>query len=77
MSASYTARNGFKLLDATTPDGWTIRTAPDIVTALQAFPAFGTVAEAFIWEALDKATEARKEYADIKELAAYILQNYI
>ena len=73
----YKAKNGLTLLSAETPDGWTIRTAQDILTALLAFPYFQTVADAFIWEALEQATTDRKEYADIKDLAQYIAENYI
>lgn len=73
----YKARNGFTLLNAETPEGWTIRGADDLLTALLAFPYFQTVAEPFILQALEQATTDRKEYADIKELAQYIAENYI
>ena len=73
----YKARNGFTLHDAETPDGWTIQTAEDILTALLAFPAFQTVSQYFIWDAIDRATTDRKEYADIREFAEYLLTNYI
>ena len=73
----YKAKNGFTLLDATTPQGWTIQTAEDIVTALLAFPAFQTVAAGFIWEAIEQATNDRKEYANITELAEHLAANYI
>lgn len=73
----YKAKNGFTLLDATTPQGWTIQTAQDIVTALLAFPAFQTVAAGFIWEAIEQATNDRKEYANITELAEHLAANYI
>lgn len=73
----YKAKNGLTLLSAETPDGWTIRSADNILTALLAFPYFQTVAEVFIWQALEQAAADRKEYADIKELAQYIAENYI
>lgn len=73
----YQAKNGFTLLDATTPDGWTIQTAEDILTALLAFPYFQSVADCFLWDAIGRAAEERKVYDDIKDLAAYIAKNYI
>lgn len=73
----YKAKNGFTLLNADTGAGWTIRSAEDILTALLAMPAFETVASGFIWEALNQATEERKEYADINDLAQYLTENYI
>jgi hypothetical protein len=73
----YQAKNGFTLKNTTTPDGGEIRTAQDIVTALLTFPVFQTVADAFIWEALQQATADRKEYDDIKDLAQNIAENYI
>ena len=73
----YKAKNGLILKDSTTPDGWTIRDGNDIITALLAFPYFQTVATCFILEALQQAADSRKEYADIKDLAAYIAENYI
>ena len=76
MSA-YKARNGFTLQDADTGRGWEIKTAEDILTALLEFPAFQTVSQYFIWDAIDQATTDRKEYADIREFAEYLLTNYI
>lgn len=73
----YKAKNGLIIKDATTPDGWTIRNADDIITALLSFPYFQTVATCFIVEAMQQAADSRKEYADIKDLAAYIAENYI
>ena len=73
----YKAQNGFTLHDAETPDGWTIQTAEDILTALLAFPAFQTVSQYFIWDAIDQATRTRKEYANIKEFAEHLLKNYL
>lgn len=74
----YQAKNGFTLEDETAPGGgWKIRSAGDILTALLTFPAFDTVAEGFIWEALAQATENRKVYADINELARELAENYI
>ena len=73
----YKAQNGFTLKDETTPGGWKIETAQDILTALLYFPVFETVADDFIWEALDQATEERKEYENISDLAAYLSENYI
>jgi len=73
----YKAKNGFTLQNAETPDGWTIRDAQDIMTALLAFPVFQTVDTGILWQALGDATEERKEYADIKDLAEYLATYYI
>lgn len=73
----YKAKNGFILKDNSTAGGWNIETPQDILTALLAYPAFQTVYEGFIWEALDMATQERKEYSNIEELADYLAQNYI
>ena len=73
----YKAINGLTLQDATTPDGWAIRSSGDIITALLSFPYFQTVAVGFIVEALQQAADSRKEYANIKDLAEYIAENYI
>lgn len=73
----YRAKNGFTLQDAATPWGWTIREPGDIITALLAFPHFQTVHEAFLWDAIARAVETRKEYADIREFAQYIAENYV
>lgn len=73
----YKAKNGFTLLSAETPDGWTIRRPEDIILYLTGQPYFSTVATPFLWEALEQAAESRKEYADVDELAAYIAENYI
>ena len=73
----YKAKNGFILHDATAPGGWTIKTPQDLETALLSFPYFQTVYAGIIWDALQQATETRKEYADIKELAQYLAENYI
>lgn len=73
----YKAKNGFILNDATAPGGWTIKSAQDIETALLSFPYFQTVYTGILWEAIQQATETRKEYADIKEFAQYIAENYI
>ena len=73
----YKARNGFTRHDDTAPGGWTIREAQDIVTALLSYPYFQTVDTGILWEAIGQAVEARKEYADIKEFAQYIAENYI
>ena len=73
----YKARNGFTLQNADTPDGWTIRSAQDILTALLAFPYFQTVADDFIWEAIAMALEERKEFADIKEFAQFLAEGYL
>ena len=75
--ATYKAKNGFILQDATTPGGWTITTAQDIITALLAYPYYETVATCFLWEALEQAAGDRKEYANIDDLAHYIAENYI
>jgi len=73
----YKAKNGFTLQNAETPDGWTIKDAQDIMTALLAFPVFQTVDTGILWQALGDATEERKEYADIKDLAEYLATYYI
>ena len=73
----YKAKNGFTLLNNETRHGWKIERAEDILTALLGYPAFDTVADAFIWEAIAQATENRKEYADIDDLARELLTNYI
>ena len=57
--------------------GWEIKTAEDILTALLIFPAFQTISSYYIWDAIDRATTDRKEYADIREFAEYLLTNYI
>ena len=73
----YKARNGFTLHSSETPDGWTIRRAEDILTALLSFPIFQTADTGILWEAVGQAVETRKEYADIKDFAQYIAKNYI
>ena len=73
----YKARNGFTLKSSETAQGWTIKSANDIMTALLAFPYFQTVATGILWEALDQATTERKEYEDIKDLAEYLAEYYI
>ena len=73
----YKAKNGFILNDDTAPGGWTIKSAQDLETALLSFPYFQTVYTGILWEAIQQAVETRKEYADIKEFAQYIAENYI
>jgi len=73
----YKAKNGFTLNDSKTPDGWTIKTPQDIVTALLSFPAFETVDSGYIWEAIDQAADSRKEYENIEDFAKYLTENYI
>ena len=73
----YKAKNGFILADSTTPDGWIIRTAEDIITALLTFPAFQTVAAPILAEQMAQAIEERKEYANIKDFAEYLAAHYI
>lgn len=73
----YKARNGFILKVDTTAQGWTIRTPEDLITALLAFPVFQTVDTGIIWQALDDATENRKEYDDIQDLADFLAAWYI
>ena len=73
----YKARNGFILKDDTTAQGWTIRTPQDLITALLAFPVFQTVDTGIIWQALDDATENRKEYDDRQDLADFLAAWYI
>ena len=74
---SYKAANGFTLLNAKTPDGWTIRTPEDILTALLVYPAFATVADGFILDALEQATAERKVYDNIEDLAKHLTTYYI
>lgn len=73
----YKAKNGFILHDSTTPAGFDIKTPQDILTALVCYPAFETVAAAFIWEALEQAIKERKEYANIDQLAEFLTETYI
>lgn len=73
----YKAVCGFELLDAETEWGWPIRTASDIMLALQGYSCFETVAEDFLWQALGEAVEKRKIYANVKDLACTIAANYI
>lgn len=73
----YKAKNGFTLNDSLTPAGFEIQTPQDIITALLYYPAFATVADGFILEALEQAIADRKEYANIDELAEYLAANYI
>lgn len=73
----YKAKNGFILRDPTTPAGWEIKTAPDIITGLLQFPAFQTVADGFIWDALTQAIKERSDYKNIEDLAQFLAENYI
>lgn len=73
----YKAKNGLMINDSMTPAGFEIRTAEDILTALYYFPAFQTVTAGFIFEALTEAIKARKEYANITDLAEFLAANYI
>ena len=73
----YKARNGFTLQDSNTPAGFEIKTPQDIITALLCYPAFETVADVFILDALEQAIKERKTYANIDELAEYLTANYI
>lgn len=73
----YKAKNGFTLRDETTPGGWKITQAQDILTALLEYQVFQTVASPFIWEAIQNAIEDRREWENITELAEYISENYI
>ena len=73
----YKAKNGFSLDNSETPGGWTIRDAQDILTALLAYPYFQTVDTGILWEKIGQAVDARKEYADIKEFAQFLADNYI
>lgn len=74
----YRAKNGFILHDSDAPGGgWTIQNAQDIVTALLTYPVFQTVDTGILWEAIGQAVDDRKEYADIKEFAQYLADNYI
>lgn len=73
----YKAQNGFTLNDATTAQGWTIRTPEDIINALLAFPHFQTVAPGLLLEALEQAAESRKEYDNINDLAEHLAAYYI
>lgn len=73
----YKAKNGFTLRDETTPGGWKITQAQDILTALLEHPIFQTVATPFIWEAIQNAIEDRREWENVRELAGYIAKHYI
>lgn len=73
----YKAKNGFTLHNSDAPGGWTIRNAQDIITALLTYTYFQTVDTGILWDAIGQAVETRKEYADIKEFAQFIAQNYI
>lgn len=73
----FKAKNGFTLQDATTPDGWTIRTAEDIETALYSFPYFQTVANGILWDAIAQAVEEKKEFANIREFAEFLAAEYL
>ena len=73
----YKAKNGFTLRDETTPGGWRITQAQDILTALLEYPVFQTVATPFIWEAIQNAIEDRREWENVRELAEYIAKHYI
>lgn len=73
----YRAKNGLTLKDDMTPQGWKIRTAADIVTALMAYPNFATVSAGMIYEVIYQATEERKEYENITDLAEYLAEYYI
>ena len=65
------------LIDATTPDGWTIKSMDDVILALLAFPYFQTVATPFIVEAIQQSIKDRREYENITDLAQHIAENYI
>lgn len=71
------AKSGFVLEDDMTPQGWQIRNAQDILTALLAFPYFETVGAAFIWEALAQAMPVRKHYKSIEDLVQFLAENFI
>lgn len=73
----YIAKNGLTIEDDMTPQGWQIRNAQDILTALLAFPYFETVGAAFIWEALAQAMPVRKHYKSIEDLATFLAENLI
>jgi len=73
----YVAKSGFVLEDDMTPQGWQIRDANDILTALLSFPCFETVAAAFIWEAIAQALPVRQRYKNIEDLAAFLQENFI
>ena len=73
----YRAKDGFTLEDNSTKWGWEIKSTQDIITALEGYPAFSTVAEGFISRALFYAAQDRDTYKDIEELGQYILTNYL
>lgn len=74
---AYRARNGIVILNADTGAGWDIKTDGDIITALLMFPVFETVYTEYIIDALDRAAGLRTEYADIRDLARTLTENYI
>lgn len=73
----YRAKNGLLIEDNRTKWGWKIKTAQDIATALQGYPAFATVAEGAIWRALSEAVAERRIYADIEDLGRELAGKYI
>lgn len=73
----YKGGNGFTLEDSSTKWGWEIKNTQDIITALEGYPAFSTVAGGFIGRALYNAMQDRKHYKNIEDLAQYLLENYI
>ncbi len=73
----YKGGNGLTIEDSNTKWGWEIKNTQDIITALEGYPAFSTVAGGFIGRAFVQATQERKHYKNIEDLAQYLLDNYI
>ncbi len=69
--------NKIVLLDATTPEGWSIASDSDIVLALMGMPYFATVATPFIEDAIKQAAGDRQTFDNVQDLAQHIAENYI
>ena len=69
--------NKIVLLDATTPEGWSITSDSDIVLALMGMPYFATVATPFIEDAIKQAAGDRPAFDNVQDLAQHIAENYI
>ena len=73
----YKAKNGLILDDNATGQGWSIESAQDLKNALLIFPIFQTVHDHALWMAVNEAIKDRKHYADIKDFAQFVADNYI
>ena len=69
--------NKIVLLDATTPEGWSIASDSDIILALMSLPYFATVATPFIEDAVEQSARDRRDYDNVRDLAQHIAENYI